>query len=194
MKIYGYLIFIRVAVTCYGWEGTTIVVQTMATRVLFQYLIRHLIVRSYKALKTRDLYLELSDRSKIWQAPRQPCCRCACRISKQCTNLSYRSRGFKPSRDLTIRCIIRDWNEALGPDSTSYQYKKSHCGDKTIWRPSYLHNGISCTGKMTSLYWIRALMTRRSYKSVILRLHFLMVIHVMWLRCMGGRLYFIAHI
>ena len=38
----------------------------------------------------------------------------------------------------------------------SYQYKKSHCGDKTILRPSYLHNGISYTGKMTSLYRIRA--------------------------------------
>ena len=40
---------------------------------------------------------------------------------------------------------------------TSYQYRKSHCGDKTILRPSYLHNGISYTGKMTSLYWIGAL-------------------------------------
>ena len=38
----------------------------------------------------------------------------------------------------------------------SYQYRKSHCGDKTILRPSYLHNGISYTGKMASLYWIRA--------------------------------------
>ena len=37
----------------------------------------------------------------------------------------------------------------------SYQYRKSDCGDKTILRPSYLHNGISYTGKMTSLYWIR---------------------------------------
>ena len=37
---------------------------------------------------------------------------------------------------------------------TSYQYRKSHCGDKTILRPSYLHNGISYTGKTTSLYWI----------------------------------------
>ena len=35
---------------------------------------------------------------------------------------------------------------------SSYQYRKSHCGDKTILRPSYLHNGISYTGK-TSLYW-----------------------------------------
>ena len=34
----------------------------------------------------------------------------------------------------------------------SYQYRKSHCGDKTILRPSYLHNGISYTGKMASLY------------------------------------------
>ena len=40
---------------------------------------------------------------------------------------------------------------------TSYQYRKSHCGDKTILWPSYLHNGISYTGKITSLYWIRAL-------------------------------------
>ena len=30
----------------------------------------------------------------------------------------------------------------------SYQYMKSHCRDKTILRPSYLHNGISYTGKM----------------------------------------------
>ena len=26
-----------------------------------------------------------------------------------------------------------------------YQLKKSHCGDKTILWPSYLHNGISCS-------------------------------------------------
>ena len=42
---------------------------------------------------------------------------------------------------------------------TSYRYRKSHCGDKTVVRSSYLHNGISYTGKMTSLYWIRALIT-----------------------------------
>ena len=35
---------------------------------------------------------------------------------------------------------------------TSYQYRKSHCGDKTVVRLSYLHKGISYTGK-TSLYW-----------------------------------------
>ena len=39
---------------------------------------------------------------------------------------------------------------------SSYQYGKSHCGDKTVVRSSYLHNGISYIGKITSLYWIRA--------------------------------------
>ena len=39
----------------------------------------------------------------------------------------------------------------------SYQYRESHCGDQTVLRLSYLHDGISFTGKMTSLYWIRAL-------------------------------------
>ena len=36
----------------------------------------------------------------------------------------------------------------------SYQYRKSHCGDKTVVRSSYLHNGICYIGKATSLYWI----------------------------------------
>ena len=44
----------------------------------------------------------------------------------------------------------------------SYQYRKSHCGDKTILRPSYLHNGIPYTGKTTSLYWIGALAPYRA--------------------------------
>ena len=43
-----------------------------------------------------------------------------------------------------------------------YQYKISNCGDKTVVRWSYLHNGISYTGKMTSLYWISPLVTWRT--------------------------------
>ena len=39
-------------------------------------------------------------------------------------------------------------------DAILPQYRKSHCGDKTVVRSSYLHNGISYTGKMRSLYWI----------------------------------------
>ena len=52
----------------------------------------------------------------------------------------------------------------------SYQYRKSHYGDKTILWPSYLHNGISYTGKTTSLYWIRALISI-CFSSVISVLH-----------------------
>ena len=39
---------------------------------------------------------------------------------------------------------------------SSYQYRKSQCGDKTVVRSSYLHNGISYTGKISFLYWIGA--------------------------------------
>ena len=35
----------------------------------------------------------------------------------------------------------------------AYQYRKSHCGDTTVARPSYLYNGGSYTGKMASLTW-----------------------------------------
>ena len=43
---------------------------------------------------------------------------------------------------------------------SSYQYRKSHRWDKTVVRSSYLHNGIFYTGKMSSLYWTRALVSR----------------------------------
>ena len=42
---------------------------------------------------------------------------------------------------------------------SSYQYRKSLCGDKVV-RSSYLHIVISFTGKMSSLYWIRALVKK----------------------------------
>ena len=39
----------------------------------------------------------------------------------------------------------------------SCQCRGSHYGDQTIIRSSYLHNGISYIGKISSLYWIRPL-------------------------------------
>ena len=71
-----------------------------------QYPKRRLSVRSRKVSKPRDLYLELSDRSEIWQALRQQCCRCACQISKRYDNLKYQSRGFETLRDLTKRRLF----------------------------------------------------------------------------------------
>ena len=57
-----------------------------------------------------------------------------------------------------IRTTIQQYpGPWLNTKMSSYQYRKSHCGDKTILWPSYLHNRISHTGKTTSLYWIRAL-------------------------------------
>ena len=52
--------------------------------------------------------------------------------------------------------------ESVGPrfniKGSSYQFRKFHCGDKTVARSSYPHNRISCTGKTTYLCWIVALM------------------------------------
>ena len=39
----------------------------------------------------------------------------------------------------------------------SYQYRKSHYGDKMVIRSSYLHNVISYTAKMESLHWTNPL-------------------------------------
>ena len=79
---------------------------------LFQYSIRRLILRSLEASKPQDLYLELSCRFEIWQAPRQHRCRSACQISKWCSILKYQSCGSATTQDLTIRCVIGYWNRA----------------------------------------------------------------------------------
>ena len=77
-----------------------------------QYPKRRLSVRSRKVSKPRDLYLEWSDRSEIWQALRQRCCRCACQISNRYDNLKYKYRGFETLRDLTKRRPFGYWDGA----------------------------------------------------------------------------------
>ena len=59
------------------------------------------------------------------------------------------------SHDKYWRYFSGDTGRWFNIKMSSYQYRKSHGGDKTILWSSYLHNGISYTGKMTSLYWIR---------------------------------------
>ena len=86
---------------------------SIRARAPSQYPKRRLSVRSRKVSKPRDLYLELSDRSEIWQALRQQCCRCACQISKRYDNLKYQSRGFETLRDLTKRRLFGYWDGAL---------------------------------------------------------------------------------
>ena len=43
---------------------------------------------------------------------------------------------------------------AIHINLSSYQYGQSYCGDKVVVGSSYLHNGISYTGKTTSLIFI----------------------------------------
>ena len=97
-----------------------------STWVLFQYLLSHLIVTSRKDWKPWDLYLELYDCSQVWQALWQQCCWCASQVSKCCDNLNYQSHSLETSWDLTIRRLIRYWNEA--------QY------NHTQWNTESVHN------------------------------------------------------
>ena len=48
----------------------------------------------------------------------------------------------------------------------SYQYRNSHCGDKTILLPSYVHNGISYTGKTN--FYIKFGLSLLKWASVVL--------------------------
>ena len=56
-----------------------------------------------------------------------------------------------------INNMITEPGARFNVKMTSYQYRKIHCGVKTVVRSSYLHNGICYTGKMASLHWIGAL-------------------------------------
>ena len=74
-------------------------------------------VRSREVSKPWDLYVELSDRSKIWQPPRQHCCRCACQISKWSFKLPIsRLRDFTRSYSETSYQILK---RCPGQDSDS---------------------------------------------------------------------------
>ena len=85
-----------------------------------------------------------------------------CRVykyKKLCTNF-VRLSNFSVI-NLVVRRTVQYFTEKetrswFNNKMSSYQYRKSHCGDKTILRLVYLHDGISYTREMASLYWIRA--------------------------------------
>ena len=54
---------------------------------------------------------------------------------------------------------------------SSYQYRKFHCGVKTVVRSSYLLNGISYTSKTTSIYWIKDQSILLLYLPMLLQCH-----------------------
>ena len=74
------------------------------------------------------------------------------------------------SPEILLWCLQKHFSRP-GPwfniKMSSYQYRKFHCGDKMILWPSYFQNGISYTGKMTCLYWIRALLFIKKIKEAM---------------------------
>ena len=85
-------------------------------------------------------------------------CHFECLLSKNVWNLIAKGFWKHPYSKVDILICSQYSGPWFNIKKSSYQYRKSHCGDKTILRPSYLHNGISYTGKMTSLYWISPLL------------------------------------
>ena len=65
--------------------------------------VRRLTARSREVSKPRDSGLNFSNRSEIWQVPRQRYCRGACQISERYDHCNIRSCGFETSRDLAVR-------------------------------------------------------------------------------------------
>ena len=63
----------------------------------------------------------------------------------------------------------------------SYQYRKSYCGDKNVIR-SYLHTGISHSGKMASLHWITPSKFRISCEIGCHRTSLMLMIDQYWFR------------
>ena len=54
-------------------------------------------------------------------------------------------------------CLFIDFDQMLWFIANMfYQSRKSHYGNETVLQPSYIHNEIFYTGKMTPLFWIRA--------------------------------------
>ena len=80
-----------------------------------------------------------------------------CKSNKMTSLLIILGSGSTEQSQLMKNVICLNTWARFNIKMPSYQYRKSHCGDKTVVRSSYLHNWISYTGKMTSLYWIRAL-------------------------------------
>ena len=109
----------------------------ITSRALSQYPKRRLFVRSRKVSKPRDLHLELSGRSEIWQALWQHCCRCACQISKRYDNLKYQSRGFETLRNLTKRRLFGYWD-----------------GAQTLWFRIAFQAAIFCSVQCIALFYI----------------------------------------
>ena len=109
--------------------------------------------------KLTVLYLDFVVSTKNFNHLQEIFCEIAPGFPLMDSRLCHCSSGSDGRGRQTCNLSCNDQRGNPGPcfniKMSSYQYRKSHCGDKTVVRSSYLHNGISYTGKM-SLYWIRA--------------------------------------
>ena len=62
--------------------------------------------------KPRDSELDFSNRSDIWQAPRQQRCQCTCQIAERFNHYNTQPCDFETSRDLAVRRPSAWWPEA----------------------------------------------------------------------------------
>ena len=94
---------------------------------------------------------------------------CCVRFNRKMVAYKYRDSHYKDKTvSQTWDCKDRIYIETrswawFNIKMSSYQYRKSHCWDKTILWLSYLHNRISYTGKMSSLYWDEVLVLMKAY-------------------------------
>ena len=60
-----------------------------------------------------------------------------------------------PESSITWYCTqqSKDFTTLIQYKDVAYQSRKSHCGDTTVVRLSYFHNGNSFIGKTSSFYW-----------------------------------------
>ena len=89
-------------------------------------------------------------------------CSCSMFLCTSCDHATNYSMAHEICTCVCRVLFFHDFNTLRpGPwfniKTSSYQYRKFRCEDKTVVRSSYLHNGISYSGKISSLYWIRAL-------------------------------------
>ena len=69
-------------------------------------------------------------------------------------HVSKRNPWYNFFANVSTGCIhILQGLDLIQYKMSSCQYWKSHCGDKTVERSFYLHNGIPYTAKMASLHW-----------------------------------------
>ena len=85
-----------------------------ASRVMFQYPIRSLIMWSRKYSRAWDQVLKYPYHLEIWLAHQEHCWRCACQISQWLDNSRYESRRFETLWDLIIRQSFRILKQGPG--------------------------------------------------------------------------------